>query len=511
MHKIIRYFSIMLAVFFIISGCGTKVDRLEVSKLFSDGMVLQREAPVRVWGLGTPGAIVKVTLNDLSDDVVVGEDGKWKAELEAQSAGGPYEMTVISGPKSITIGDVLIGEVWLASGQSNMQMRVEQCKDAEQEIASSDNSRIRQFHVYRFPYDEPLDTLVGPFDEGQEYANKWEEASPTTTGHFSAVAYFFARELENKLGVPVGIVHASWGGTEIECWMSDDAFKSNKSLEDPYLNWKDRLFERDSRRAGYEKYEAELEELKKDAAENGRPVSAYVHKPTVLYKGMLKPVIPYSIRGALWYQGEANARYPEDYDDLMEAMIAGWRSDWNLGDLPFLYVQLAGWEPGGENWPELRNAQTKVLEYPNTGMALALDIGEEKDIHPKNKQEVGYRLSLDALKLAYGKDVLSSGPMFDSLSHDGNKIIVTFKYAGDGIAVSEGSAPGCFEVYDRAKEEWVKADATISAENQVTVWSKSVKKPAAVRYGWKSWTPDANLYNTQGDDIWLPAVPFLED
>ena len=511
MSKIIRLLVLSLAVFVIVSGCGPKVDRLEVSKLFSDGMVLQREAPVRVWGWGTPGAKVSVSFNGQITETVVEPDAKWKAELPSQDAGGPHVLTIKSGPKSIAVGDVLVGEVWLASGQSNMQMRVEQCKDAEQEIASSDNDKIRQFHVYRFPCDEPLEKFVEPTDEGQEYANKWESASPATTGHFSAAAYFFARELEKELGVPVGIIHASWGGTEIECWMSDEALSSKEMFVDAYKNWEDRVMKNDWRREGYEKYKAGLEELKKESEVKGMPLMAYNHQPTVLYKGMLKPVIPYSIRGALWYQGESNAGYPEEYDDLMIAMIESWRSDWALGDFPFLYVQLAGWEPGGEDWPELRAAQTKALELPNTGMAMALDIGEQEDIHPKNKQDVGHRLALNALKLAYGKDVLSNGPMLDAVIKDGSNFILNIKNAGDKLAVPEGRMLGGFEVLDPKTGEWVVASAEFRSENQLNIWNDSVKEPAAVRYGWHSWAPEANLYSTQNGQLWLPAVPFLED
>ena len=511
MQKYIGFLVLSLTTVFFISGCGINVDRLEVSKLFSDGMVIQREAPIRVWGWGTTGATVTVLFNGASADAIVGEDGKWKVELAEQKAGGPYELSITSGSKSITISDVLVGEVWLASGQSNMQWEVVDANNAEQEIVSSANDKIRQFHVYRFSCNEPLDTLVNSKADSQPYANKWEKASPETTGHFSAVAYFFARELEKVLNVPVGVIHASWGGTVIESWMSDEALQSKDTFTDAYSNWEERRMKNKWRRKEYQYYMANLDSLISAAAEHGEPLRAYRNKPAVIYNGMLKPVIPYPIKGVLWYQGEANAHYPEEYDDLMIAMIDNWRSEWALGNFPFLYVQLAGYKTGEDlNWADIRYAQTKVLEYPNTGMAVALDIGDA-EVHPMNKQDVGHRLALNALKLAYGKDVINSGPMFDSLSHDGNKIIVTFKFAGDGLAVPEGETLGGFEVYDKSEEEWVAAEAEISSENQITVWNDKVKKPAAARYGWKSWAPDANLYNTYNGDIWLPAVPFMED
>ena len=476
MNKFIGYFVLIIGILLIVAGCGPKVDRLEVSKLFSDGMVLQRESPIRVWGWGTPRAKVKVSFNGQITKTVVEQDGKWKTELASQDAGGPYEMTVNSGPKSITIGDVLVGEVWLASGQSNMQMTVDRCNDSDQEIASSANDNIRQFHVYRFISEKPLENPVDPSGESQEYANKWESASPATTGHFSAAAYYFARELQRELNVPVGIVHASWGGTEIECWMSDEALSSNEMF-------------------------AEHSPAKGDDISD--PWS------TTLYNGMLKPVIPYTIRGAIWYQGESNARYPEEYDDLMETMIESWRTEWAQGDFPFLYVQLAGYDR--EGWPNIRQSQTKVLEFPNTGMAVALDIGEKEDIHPKNKQEVGHRLVLNALKLAYGKDVLNNGPMLDTVIKDGDKFILNIKYAGDSLAVPEGQTLGGFEILDPKTGGWVAASAEFRSRNQLSVWNDKVRKPAAVRYGWHSWAPEANLYNTQNGKIWLPAVPFLED
>ena len=402
--------------------------------------------------------------------------GHWKVSLPALPAGGPYTLTV-AGATTVTVQDVLIGEVWLASGQSNMQFALRYANHADQEIARATSSTLRFFSTPR----------LMALDPQPEVNAHWVTCSPATADEFSAVAYFFARELQRRLGVPVGILQAAYGGSMIQPYMDRATLDSDPSLA-PEI--------------------AFLERARKDPkllTAGGSPTV-----PTCTYNTMIHPLVPYRLRGVLWYQGEANTGEAYRYRTLFPAFITGWRRLWNEGDFPFLFVQLAGFGPvlegdgpGDSNWAELREAQALALSLPNTGMATAIDIGDAKDIHPTNKQDVGTRLALAAGRLVYGWKDEYSGPVYRSLRINGPTARVRFTHTTGGL-VHKGDTLAGFALAG-ADRHFYWADAVIEKDT-VVLSSPKVPNPVAVRYAW-GYTPPCSLYNAAG----LPAPPFRTD
>lgn len=442
---------------------AVRTSAVTLPALFSDHMVLQRDRPVRVWGWGTPGDSVKVSIDKWSDTVQVGSEGNWVAWVPAHKAGGPYVLT--AGGREFK--DVLYGDVWVCSGQSNMQWSVAQSNNADQEIAGSANTNIRLFTVPMTSKESPLASNGGP----------WEVCGPQSVRNFSAVGYFYGRELVAKTSVPVGLINTSWGGTPVESWTSRSALmrvpESKAWLEDHLTKVK--------------------------AGTQGNNAGWF---PGALYNAMIAPLTPFGIRGAIWYQGESNADKPELYSRTFPNMIRDWRSRWNQGDFPFYFVQLASFGTNAD-WPRLREAQTKTLSVGGTGMALAIDIGTSNDIHPKNKQDVGKRLALWALRDVHGQDVEVSGPMFASYVGNGRSIFIAFTH-GAGLKSRDGGPILGFQIAGEDKR-FVDATATI-VSGQVEVSASGVSSPRFVRYAWAS-DPKNNLVNAAG----LPAVPFRTD
>jgi len=481
------------------------VAEVELNALFSDNMVLQQGIEVPVWGKADEGE--KVTVKFAGQQVTARpKNGKWMVKLQKLKPGGPFAM-MVSGKNTIVIKNILVGEVWVCSGQSNMAMTVSRCANAEQEIANSRNPNIRLFTVSRVVSDKPLDNVTG----------KWVECGPNTVGSFSGVGYFFGRELQKAIKRPVGLIHSSWGGTPAEAWTRREVLAEKPELK-PILDAYEKALERlPQATKKYEEAMAKWKEAFKKAKQEGKrpPRRPYPpmgpnnpRSPGGLYNGMIAPLIPYAIAGAIWYQGEANASRAYQYRVLFPTMITNWRRDWGQGDFPFLFVQLAAYkkispEPQESGWAELREAQTMTLSLPNTGMALAIDVGEQFDIHPKRKQEVGARLALAARAIAYGEKIVYSGPMYDSAKVEGNKVVIGFKHVGGGLVAKDGELKG-FAIAGPDKK-FVWADAKIVGE-KVVVSSPQVSKPVAVRYAWADY-PVCNLYNKEG----LPAVPFRTD
>jgi sialate O-acetylesterase len=443
---------------------------LSLASIFSDHMVLQRDAKLPIWGQAAPGAKVEVKLAGQTKEATADEQGKWSIDFSPLKAGGgPLELFVKSGDESIHLTDILVGDVWVASGQSNMEWPMTHANNPDSEIAAADWPEIRFVDVPNVPSDKPLDSFKSA---------GWQPCSPENIGGFSAVAYFFARDLHKELNVPIGLIGSNWGGTQMEAWTSREALESSETFK-PIVAQSDQQPATDAER-----------EQRKNTAQ---------HQPAALFNGMLAPVIPYAIRGAIWYQGESNAGRHAQYAELSKLMIADWRNRWGQGDFPFLLVQLAAFEPGGETWPPLREAQAETLESPNVGMAVATDIGDRTDIHPRNKQEVGKRLALAARKIAYGQDIVHSGPMFQELNVVDGKARVTFDHVGGGLK-ADGRLRG-FEVAG-SDGKFVPAAATIEG-TEVIVSAEGVAEPKAVRYNWAAF-PDGNLFNAEG----LPAAPF---
>ena len=639
--KKIYYILILLSI-----SISTKAT-VTMPKIFGSNMVLQRNQSIPVWGWAKPNETIVVSFKKQKKLVKTNLKGDWMVKLSPENAGGPFSLTV-KGSNTISFTNVLIGEVWVCSGQSNMEWPLNSVNNAEQEIAASNYSQIRHFTVNR---------AISSFPQKDVRGGSWEIAEPANAGRFSAVAYFFARKLYNELKVPIGLVNASWGGTHVETWTSRTAFQGSEEFKKmiaavPLINI-DSLAKAElpKNKIAWRKWQTELlpqnllgtwnqptfddskwNKLKEpglwenqglkgldgvmlfrksfnvDAGKANLPallelamiddndityingvkvgategyntprkyiINAGVLKtgknwiairvtdtgggggfygdtplritlgnhveslagewsyriesinsssffvdvdpnlyPSLLYNAMIHPIIPFAIKGAIWYQGESNKDRAWQYRKAFPLMITDWRNKWKQGDFPFFFVQLASFDAGGSSnqksgyqWAELREAQTKALSLPNTGMAVSSDIGEAKDIHPRNKQDVGLRLALEALKKTYQKNIVSSGPMFQSMKIEGSTVTVTFSNIGSGLMTTDkyGYIKG-FEVAG-ADQKYHYAKAHIEGD-KVIVYSDNVTAPIAIRFGWFDDISENNLFNKEK----LPACPFRTD
>ena len=499
----------MLAWPFCVSPAAADI---RLPKVIGNHMVLQQAREVRIWGFADPGEGVTVEFRTKTAKTSAGADGKWEVRLPGMSAGGPHELT-ISGRNRIVLSDVLVGEVWVCSGQSNMAWAVGRSANAEAEIARADSPLIRLYKLEG-------ESLV-PETPQDDAAGAWEVSSPGAVKDFSAVAYFFARELQASQKVPVGVIQSARGGTPVEAWMSRAAIERVPAFRPVLTNW-DRV------QSEYPELHRKHEEWRAVAARaraEGKPVPAeplmggqpgQKNTPGGLFNSMIAPVTPYTIRGAIWYQGESNVNgvqyewttsFHDLYEALFPALIEDWRRVWDIGNFPFLFVQLANFgesKPAGTTswWAEVREAQLKALSVPRTGMAVAIDIGDPRDIHPKNKQEVSRRLALAARSIAYGERVAHTGPRCRKVKVRGAEVWLDFETAGGLTA--RGDRPSGFTVAGKDRR-FFEADARIEG-NRVVVSSPSVAEPVAVRYGWAD-NPACNLY----DGTNLPASPFRTD
>ena len=463
---------------------------VRLPKLISDGMIVQRNIEIPVWGWASVGE--KISINFRGDTFVTtcDKNGKWRINLPASKVGGPFDM-IIRGNNKIIIKDILIGDVWICSGQSNMAFKMAVVKDKYAlEIANSANPNIRQFEVMRNTSFKVLDSLK---------SSGWKSADEKTVLGFSAVAYFFAVELYERYKIPIGLINSSVGGTPAEAWISLETIKEFPEYLEEYNSISDVAAK--SIRTKPLPLIAKSENVKLSEV------------PANFYNAMIAPLIPYAIKGVIWYQGERNALKGKSYDyrKLFPALIEDWRNHWGQGRFPFLYVQLANFkeplpEPGESEWAELREAQLMTLSVPNTGMAVIIDIGEAKNIHPQNKKDVGLRLALAARKIAYDdKKVIHSGPVYQSKQIVGNKIILSFNNIGGGLMVKGGGDLKQFSIAGEDKK-FIWANAKIQG-NQVVIWHDNIKSPVAVRYAWANNPEGRNLYNTEG----LPASSFRTD
>jgi len=625
--------------------------QLSLSQLFSDHAVLQQKTPIPVWGWGTPDESLEITFADQTIITKVNTSGKWQVTFEPMEAGGPHQLTV-KGSEKLTVNDIYVGEVWICSGQSNMEWIVKNAQNAPQEIAAANYPMIRHLKIPHIVATSPEERILQPVE--------WEICSPETVEDFSAVGYFFGRELHQKLNVPIGLINTSWGGTEVEAWTSGKAIQTvayfddelaalddieadnfeerekesireivgeELTIEVPMANgvpvwatantdrkewsvmedlpslWENRgltgvdgilwfsksieipetwmatdqpdtvtlslgkIDDHDitwvnGKQVGsqanynvYRKYRFPLDVLQADknliavkitdtgggggfwgATEemfltNGIDTLSlagawqYKHSDisinttlspnnyaTLLFNAMVNPLIPYAMQGVIWYQGESNASRAHQYQTLFPLMIIDWRDHWGRSNFPFLFVQLANFRapsltPGPSSWAELREAQSMTLKLPQTGMASAIDIGEADDIHPRDKQTVGYRLALNALKIAYDNDILAQGPTYEEKRLEGSKVILTFEHVGEGLKVKDpyGYVNGFTVAGEDKIFHWAKAE--IISPNQIAVYADAVYRPVAVRYGWADNPHDLNLYNSAN----LPVDPFRTD
>lgn len=474
--------SVLFLQFAIAAGADVRLPAL-----FSDGMVLQQGMRVPVWGWAHEGEAVTIRFRGQIVKTTA-KDGQWMVNLRSLKPGGPDTLTV-EGRNRIVLKDVLVGEVWVCSGQSNMEWPLERTFEPEQAIAAAHFPDIRFFKV-------PKTKLASPTNDT---AAAWAPCSPETARSFSAVAYYFARDLQRARAVPVGLIGSYWGGSPAEAWMSEKALARDTSYKQELAKHYDQIWS--AHDEAMRKWELARKEGKQPQAPNW--------KLSQLYNGMIAPLIPYAIRGAIWYQGESNAGRAHQYRTLFPDMIQNWRSDWGQGNFPFLAVQLAPFkaiqsEPGESDWAELREAQwLATTALPNVGMAVITDVGEEKDIHPRKKAPVGERLAIAARGIAYGEKLEYSGPIYKNIKVTGNQAILSFAHVGRGLESRGGPLTG-FAICGKDKKfVWGKAEIR---GDTVVVSSPKVSRPVAVRYGWADF-PVVNLWNKDG----LPASPFRTD
>lgn len=618
---------------------------VRLPKILSDNMVLQREKPITIWGWADAKEKITIQFNKQTITTIAAKDGKWKAILKAEVAGGPYQLTV-KGKNVITLSNVLVGDVWICSGQSNMEWTLTNTENSDKEIQKADVPMIRHYKIPNTVSPTPKNDITG---------GAWQVSSPATAGNFTAVGYYFAKELNRELNVPIGLINTSWGGTHSETWTSREAFEASEEFKSmiaamPHLNldslvaermatmknriqkiqgelpgvqdktnnwmnadfndsnwptmmvpklweeqalgdldgvvWYRKSFDVSASEAGKEatihlakiddndityingvkvgatnaynadrKYTIPAGVLKagknvvairvedggggggvygdaedvRIAFQNSSSslagkwsfrVESYIAQstlgpneyPTLLFNAMINPILPLSIKGAIWYQGESNAGRSYQYRKAFPLMITDWRNHWKQGDFPFYFVQLAsynangGTSNSGSGWAELREAQAMTLSLPNTGMAVTTDIGDPKDIHPRNKKDVGKRLAAVALNKTYGKNMVFSGPTYQSMKVEGNKAIISFTHIGSGLKAADkyGYLRG-FEIAG-ADQKFYYAKAFIEGD-KVVVHCDQVTAPVAVRFGWADDASDNNLYNIEG----FPASPFRTD
>jgi len=502
-----RFLPILLAV---LAGCSSLfAASFRLAAPISDHMILQREKPVAVWGWADAGESVTVAFAGQSKTATADTDGKWMLKLDALKASAEPRTLVVSGKDGhkVEVKDVLVGEVWLGSGQSNMAMTVQRSNNFDAEKTAANFPLIRH-------YQESSTHAEQPKAEGK---GAWKACTPDNVGGFSAILYFFGREIHQEVGVPVGLINTSVGGTPIESWVSAEAQSSDPETKANFdAKMKDYLAF-DEKKAP-ELFKKQMDTWKAAVAKakvNGTPFVTPAPRdplamrklkggPAGLYNGKVANLVPYTLRGMLWYQGEGNAGNPGIYEKQLSQLVTSWRTSWQ-DEVPFAWVQLPNYrDSSSESWPRIRESMMKVLALPKTGMAITLDIGDPKDIHPKNKQDVGLRLSYWALASVYDRKVPAiSGPLPAGSKVEGSAVRISLKHAA-GLKTRDGGAARGFRIAG-ADKVWKPASARIEG-TEVIVSSPEVAAPVAARYAWAE-NPDCNLVNGAG----LPATSFRTD
>jgi sialate O-acetylesterase len=488
--------------------CTVATAAVSVPSLFTDHMVLQRDLKNPVWGKAAPGEPVTVEIAGQTHRTTADETGGWSVVLDPLPAGGSHEL-VIRGENTLTLSDVLVGEVWFCSGQSNMQWPVSNSNHAEVEIASANFPEIRLLTI----------PLVGRQEAQDDFESQWTVCSPKTVSEFSAVGYFFGRRLHHALGVPVGLIDNAWGGSSAEAWVPREVLKAFPRYE-AYIASNDKQCEGYTDAVHAQKiaeWKGAMAEWEKNGAKDRKPHAPRdprynQHRPGNIYNGMIHPTIGYGMRGFIWYQGESNAGRAKDYAHLFPLMIQTLRDKWSQGDFPFYWVQLADFqsespEPQDHSWAHLREAQTKTLDaLPNTGQAVIIDAGEGRDIHPRDKQTVANRLARIALARDYGYDMSYQSPRFTEKTTAEGQVLLRFSpVSGGGLYAFDTPEVKGFAIAGE-DQQFVWAEAAIVGKDQVKVWSEAVPNPVAVRYAWGV-NPVCNLYDRNG----LPVTPFRTD
>jgi sialate O-acetylesterase len=471
---------------------------VKVPAIFGPHMVLQRDQKDRVWGWAEPGEDVTVKISNQSHATKAGADGTWHVMLDPLPAGGPHTLS-IEGKNTLKLDDVLVGEVWICSGQSNMQWSVGSARDADLEIATAKYPSIRFITVPNRGTQE-LQT---------DFRGQWQACRPDNVAGLTAVGYFFGRRLHQMLDVPIGLINDSWGGSACEAWIRRDILAADEKYAPMLKRWEKLEKDFADWKAAADKAKAEGKPAPR-APNNLEGQMRGNARPGNIYNGVLKPTIGYAIRGVIWYQGESNAGRAYQYRDLFPLMIKSWRDEWDQGDFSFYWVQLADFlaetpEPKESSWAELREAQTMTLKLPNSGEAVIIDLGEGKDIHPKNKQDVANRLVRWSLARDYGVKIAFQSPTYKEMEKHGNKVVLRFDHVGKGLKPFDVNEPRGFAIAG-SDHKFFNAKAKIVSPATVEVWSDSVSEPTAVRYAWAD-NPVCNLYSAEG----LPVTPFRTD
>lgn len=482
--------------------------QVRLARVFTDHMVLQRDSPVHVWGWARKGQEVHATFRGESLRTEADASGRWDVFFSRGAAGGPFTLTV-RGPNEIVLNDILAGDIWLASGQSNMEMPVAgwgaqaaggkaaPLRDSAEEIKAANHPRIRLFRVGKRQSEYPLDDIGA--------ATGWEPCTPETVGAFSAAAYFFARDVQAAVDVPIGLIQATWGGTPGVAWTSMQALTTDANLLPLLADHEERIRDRASELRRMEQEKLDEKSGLPPPAERRRRYSA-AWQPATLFNGMIAPLTPLRIKGFLWYQGESDwvIRGGRLYGKLLPALIGDWRRAWQQGDIPFLFAQISAFAhiETPTAWPCVREGQRRALSVANTGMAVTADIGDADNVHPANKQDVGKRLSLIARGMVYGQAAGYSGPAYRETTRDGNRLRAWFDHA-EGLRARDGKLDG-FEVAG-SDRVFVPAVAEIG-DGYVSVGSAQVPAPVWVRYAWQA-NPTLTLFNAAG----LPASPFTSE
>jgi len=509
----------MVALVLCVAVPLTAAADVSLNNMFGDHMVLQQGIKNRIWGKADPGEAVMVALAGQTKTTTVAPDGGWEVFLDPiLEYGGPHALTV-KGKNTVTFTDVLIGEVWICSGQSNMQWSVNQANDPDLEKAAATFPNIRLISVPQVGTQEPQWTFSGT----------WQVCSPETVGGFSAVGFFFGRQLHQTLGVPIGLIDNAWGGSAAEAWVRRDRLAAHPTLAAIHERWQTMEAGHEAEQAAFDAKVKAWEEAAAKAKAAGTQPPARPDpranpegrmrkgnaRPGNIHSGVLTPSIGYGIRGAIWYQGESNAGRAFQYRELFPFMIESWRADWGLGDFPFYWVQLADFkpekpEPADSDWAELREAQTMTMKrLANTGEAVIIDIGEGKDIHPKNKQDVAMRLARWALAETYKVPAITCrSPLYRAVEKQGSKMVLAFDHVepkAAGWRPFDVNEPVGFTIAG-ADRKFVSAEARILPDGRIEVWSDGIPEPVAVRYAWAD-NPVCNMYSVAG----LPLTPFRTD
>jgi sialate O-acetylesterase len=521
----VRFTVLSLFTTLFLAPAGLTRAEVKLPKIFGDQMVIQRDLAVPVWGTAAPDEKVTVRFAEQEKTATADKLGRWTLKLDPMVASDQGRTLEVAGANTVQFKEVLVGDVWVCSGQSNMEFGVGGSLNNDKEIPAAQFPLIRLFGV--------AGHITAPTVQ-QDLPGQWRVCAPQTVGSFTAVGYFFGRRLHQEVKVPIGLIGSSWGGTRIEPWTPAVGFRGVPQLQDIAKQADRSDLSLPETKALWHKYLEQVEAWvpqARAAVEAGlavpptpaSPGPTAAGEPTAICNAMIHPLAPFGIRGAIWYQGEANGGEGESYYHKMQALIGGWRKLWGQGDFAFYFVQLANWQKpnenpaGGDGWARVREAQIKSLSIPNTGMAVIIDIGDAGDIHPRNKQDVGYRLAQWALHQTYErKDVVPSGPLYREMKVEGSKIRLSFDHVGGGLMVGkksglepvqevkDGKLKG-FAIADKDKK-WAWADAAIDGQD-VLVSSNDIQEPVAVRYAFSMNPEGANLYNKEG----LPASPFRTD